>query len=417
MNVQHKILPAVCCIALMTSCASNQSTSAAPWTIKSTAVTKSSGDKPEAMYQLGRYYQGQNRFDEAINAYMKALNADAGFVEARNGLGVVYSRQGKYREAIEAFRLAIEQAPKAAHLYSNMGYAYYLQGQYAESVKALQQATALDPNNQRAFNNLGQAYAKAGHTTQAALAFSEAISVDQAAQHAAEAAAPAPVQSAPPTVTYIAAAVTPAAVPDAVANTKANSITTAVAPQDVQVLAIPKDRGVIRTADAAPLVVPAIESRAKLVQLAPHVSELQISPQSTETVQVASVENTQNLQQTRLEVTNGNGVKGAAGKVSRFLREQGYTATRLTNKKPYRTLTTQIHYRPGYEAQALFLQSKLLDAPKLVERRDIRANVNVRVVLGRDMVTQLAHYESQTKAMQLALHASEGNAGAAQQFF
>jgi len=413
MNAKHKILPAVCCIALMTSCATNQSTSAAPWTIKSTAVTKSSGDKPEAMYQLGRYYQGQNRFDEAINAYMKALNADAGFVEARNGLGVVYSRQGKYREAIEAFRLAIEQSPKAAHLYSNMGYAYYLQGQYAESVKALQQATVLDPNNQRAFNNLGQAYAKAGNTTQAALAFSEAISVDQASQHVAEAAVPAPVQSVPPSVTYIAAAATPAPAPVA----DAGALATAAAPQDAQALAIPKDRGIIRTADAAPLAVSVIESRAKLVPLAPHVSELQIRPQSAETVQVASVEAVQNLQQIRLEVTNGNGVNGAAGKVSRFLREQGYTATRLTNKKPYRTLTTQIHYRPGYEAQALLLQSKLLDAPQLVERSDIRASVSVRVVLGRDMVTQLAHYESQTKAMQLALHASESNTGAVQQLF
>ncbi|WP_081987123.1 LytR C-terminal domain-containing protein [Methylotenera sp. G11] len=411
MNAKHKILPAVCCIALMTSCASNQSTSAVPWTIKSTAVTRSSGDKPEAMYQLGRYYQGQNRFDEAINAYMKALNADAGFVEARNGLGVVYSRQGKYREAIEAFRLAIKQAPKAAHLYSNMGYAYYLQGQYAESVKALQQATALDPNNQRALNNLGQAYAKAGNTTQAALAFSEAISVEKTTQQAAEAAVPVPAPSAPPSVTYIAAAATPAPAADS------SAVSTAAAPQDVQVLAIPKDRGVIRTADTAPLVVPAIESRAKLVQLAPHVSELQISPQSAETVQVAAVEAEQNMQQIRLEVANGNGVNGAAGKVSRFLREQGYMATRLTNKKPYRTLTTQIHYRPGYEAQALLLQSKLLDAPKLVERRDIRANVNVRVVLGRDMVTQLAHYESRTKATQLALHASEGNTGAVQQLF
>jgi len=408
MNAKHKILPAVCCIALMSSCASNQGTSAAPWTIKTTAVTKSSGDKPEAMYQLGRYYQGQNRFDEAVNAYMKALNADSGFVEARNGLGVVYSRQGKYREAIEAFQLAIEHAPKAAHLYSNMGYAYYLQGEYAASVKALQQATALDPNNQRALNNLGQAYAKAGNTTQAALAFSEAISVDKASQSAANhnvAEAAVPAQSAPPNVTNIAA------------TSAADGRAAAVTPQDAQVLAIPKDRGVIRAAETAPLVVPAVESRARLVQLAPHVSELQLRPQSDETVQIASVENTQDMQQIRLEVSNGNGVSGAAGKVSRFLRAQGYTAARLTNKKPYRTQATQIHYRPGYEAQALLLQSKLLDAPKLVERNDIRANVSVRVVLGRDMVTQLAHYEYQAKAMQLALKSSGDNSGGIKQLF
>jgi Flp pilus assembly protein TadD len=393
MNAKHKILPAVCCIALMSSCASNQSTSAAPWTIKTTAVTKSSNDRPEATYQLGRYYQGQNRFDQAVNVSLKALNADANFVEARNGLGVVYSRQGKYREAIEAFQAAIQQAPKAAHLYSNMGYAYYLQGEYAESVKALQQATALDPNNQRALNNLGQAYAKAGNTTKSALAFAEAISAEK--PNNTEAVAPA--QSAPANVTNIAAA------PAADTSVKTTSA------QDAQILAIPKDRGVIRTAESATLVLPVVESRAQLVTVAPHVSELQLRPQSAEMVQAASMEGSQNLQKVRLEVANGNGVSGAAGKISKFLRVQGYAAARLTNQKPFKTKTTQIHYRSGYEAEAQLLQAKLLDAPKLVERNDMRANVSVRVVLGKDMVTQLAHYEYQVKAMQLALNATEGS--------
>jgi lipoprotein NlpI len=354
------------------------------------------------MYQLGRYYQGQNRFDEAVNAYLKALNADASFVEARNGLGVIYSRQGKYREAIEAFQAAIQQAPKAAHLYSNLGYAYYLQGQYAESVKALQQATTLDPNNQRALNNLGQAYAKSGNTTQSALAFAEAIGVEKPNNTVTELTAP--VQSIPANVTNIAAA--------PVADTNANTVSV----QDTQILAIPKDRGVIRTANAALQVLPVVESRAKLVPVAAHVSELQLRPQAADMVQVATLGSSDNLQKMRLEVANGNGVNGAAGKVSKFLRGQGYAAARLTNQKPFKTQTTQIQYRSGYEAQAQLLQSKLLDAPKLVERNDMRANVSVRVVLGKDMVTQLAHYEYQIKATHLAFNTSEDTSGVKQLF-
>jgi tetratricopeptide (TPR) repeat protein len=113
-----------------------------------------------------------------------------------------------------------------------MGYAYYLQGQYAESVKALQQATALDPHNQRALNNLGQAYAKAGNTTQSALAFTEAISIEKPDNTVTEVSASAP--SIPANVTNIAAA----SAPDA--NVQIASA------QDVQILAIPKDRGIIR---------------------------------------------------------------------------------------------------------------------------------------------------------------------------
>jgi tetratricopeptide (TPR) repeat protein len=314
----------------------------------------------------------------------------------------VYSRQGKYREAIDAFQIAIQQAPKAAHLYSNMGYAYYLQGQYAESVKALQQSTKLDPSNQRALNNLGQAYAKAGNASQSALAFAEAISVEQPDN--AESKVAVPAQSQPNNVTNIAA----------VTVTELDAKKEPVA--ETQLLAIPKDRGVIRAANAAPIVVPVVESRAKLVSIAPHVSELRLRPQAVESVQIAAVEDMQELQNVRLEVANGNGVSGAAGKVGKFLRAEGYAAARLTNQKPFNTKTTQIHYRTGYEAQAQLLQAKLLDAPTLVERNDMRANVSVKLVLGKDMVTQLAQYDYQAKALQLALNKSGDKSGVKQLF-
>lgn len=383
MNAKQKILPAVCCIALMSSCASNQSAgSAALWSVKSTAVAKNGSAKPEAMYQLGRYYQGQNRFDEAINAYSKALKADPGFAEANNGLGVIYSRQGKYLEAIGAFQAAIKSAPKAAHLYSNMGYAYYLHGQYAESVRALEHATALDPNNKRALNNLGLAYAKAGNTLGSALAFSDAISAEEVKKNTVITEVAPPAQTV---VTATAAEVTmlkPNVEPDA------------------ETLAIPKDRGVIKLAETSKLVLPKVESRAKLVQVAPNISELQIRPQYAEPAQAAVVENTHEFSSLRLEVANGNGVRGAAGKIGRFLRGQGYAAARLTNHKPYKTQTTQIQYRAGYEQQAQQLQAELLDAPALVERNDLRTNV--RVVLGKDMVIHLAYYERKAQAVQLA---------------
>lgn len=383
MNAKHKILPAVCCIALMSSCASNQNTSsAAPWSIKPAVTAKNGSEKPDALYQLGRYYQGQNRFSEAINAYTKALKIDPAFAEANNGLGVIYSRQGKYAEAIEAFKTAIKSAPKDAHLYSNMGYAYYLQGQYAESIKFLEYAAKLDPANKRALNNLGLAYAKAGNTLGSALAFSDAISADQQ-KNSVQASVAESAQAAP---AVAAADVT---------------ILKTTAQLEADMLAIPKDRGVIKTTEVSKLVLSEVESRAKLVQVAPNVSELQIRSQPDESLQYASVQqDAPELRSLKLEVSNGNGVTGAAGKVGRFLHEQGYVATRLTNQKPYKVQTTQIQYRAGYEQQAQLLQAELLNAPALVERNDLR--MNVRLVLGKDMVSQLAYYEHKTQALQMA---------------
>jgi hypothetical protein len=67
---------------------------------------------------------------------------------------------------------------------------------------------------------------------------------------------------------------------------------------------------------------------------------------------------------------------------------------------------TQIQYREGYQAEAQILQASLLDAPALVKRNDMRADISVRLVLGKDIVTQLAHYEYKEKRIQLALNSS-----------
>ncbi|MFA7350878.1 MAG: LytR C-terminal domain-containing protein [Methylotenera sp.] len=396
MKSKQKILPAVCCIALLSACASNQSASVAPWTITPTTTTSHGSNSVDAMYKMGRYYQGQNRYDLAISAYQKALAADNGFVEARNGLGVIYSRQGKYREAIEAFQVAVQQSPKAAHLYSNMGYAYYLQGQYAESVTALEQATLLDPTNQRALNNLGLAYAKAGSKGESVQAFAQAANAATTTPDAVTKVAD-PMQGKLQIADQTADIV-------AVLSTSLNvqpELQPELQPQpEVQMLTLPKDRGVIRS---APNTIAVVDSRVQLVELSANVSELRMQPYSAEPVQTVATD-VADLKKLRIEVANGNGATGAARKVGRFLGNLGYPTARLTNQKPFKVRMTQIQYREGYQAEAQLLQASLPDTHALVQRDDMRAGVSVRLVLGKDMVTQLAHYEYNGKKTYLALN-------------
>jgi len=408
MKVRPKILPTVCCIALLSACASNQAVGVAPFTIKP-ITAKNSSDNPEAMYQMGRYYQGQNRYDLAIAAYQKALVADGSFVEARNGLGVIYSKQGKYREAIEAFQAAIQRAPKAAHIYSNLGYAYYLQGQYGESVAALEQATVLDPANQRALNNLGLAYAKAGSKGDSIQAFAQAANVSAVATtadpsaHGVVAEVPSQGVSALPaegvSVPTAEISVTPVSQPMA---QKLEAQKLEVQKPDVQILALPKDRGVIKLASALP-TIPVVDSRVNLVQLAPNVHELHTQQYSAEPIQTAAVADIPSVAKLRVEVANGNGVLGMAGKVGQFLRSQGYPAARLTNQKPFQVRMTQIQYRSGHQAEAQYLQSSMPGMPQMVQRNDMRADVGVRLVLGKDMTTHLAHFGSKREKLDLAL--------------
>jgi hypothetical protein len=106
----------------------------------------------------------------------------------------------------------------------------------------------------------------------------------------------------------------------------------------------------------------------------------------------------------RVEVSNGNGVTGMAGKVGQFLRSQGYPAARLTNNKPFRILMTQIQYRDGHKADAQRLKLSLPDALKLVQRNDLRADVSVRLVLGKDMASHLASLGKKPEKFQLAFN-------------
>lgn len=157
MRYQTKLLPLLVGGVLLTSCAHFQSKQEAAdkgMKIESTMSVSGANAKAASMYQLGRYYQGQNRFEQAIDAYQKSLAADSGYAESYNGLGVVYSRQGKYEQAIAQFKRALELAPRADHVYNNLGYAHYLQGNVAAATEAFNQALAMNPENPRAMKNL-----------------------------------------------------------------------------------------------------------------------------------------------------------------------------------------------------------------------------------------------------------------------
>lgn len=393
MKSKRKMLPVACCVAILSACTSTPQVSEAPWVIRPNINTSNTSVNPDAMYKLGRYYQGQQRDKLAIEFYQKAIAADHRYVEAYNGLGVIYAKQGQYQQAIDAFKTALHDAPSAAHLYSNMGYAYYLQGRYAEAVAALKQATTLDPSNHKALNNLGMAYAKAGSKGESFQAFAQASTV----------------ASANPA--SIASSSSPSASID-MSEQKSASVTLVFAdrlskPQaGIQALALPKNIGIIRPAPASNSV-PVIDSRVKLVQLTPNVYELHTHPSYTQPiddtpVQIVEAPDDLGLPALRIEVSNGNGVAGMASKVGGYLVAQGYQTTRLTNQKPFNIKRSQIQYRDGHYTEAQILQGRLPESPELIQRSDMRADIGVRLVLGKDMKTHLAYFGRQQQKTQLA---------------
>lgn len=246
----------------------------------------------EAMYRLGRYYEGQSRFEKAITAYREALKRDPLLVEAYTGLGMALAAERRYDEAIRELRAAAVLAPYAAQVHNNLGYAYLLSGAYHEALEALERARQLDPAHEKANGNLRLAQAK-------------------------------------------------------------------LAPEP-------------RTEAAA---------RLTLVEIGPQVFELR------DAVKYRRIEARPLPRSFRLEVANGNGVRGMAKRVAIDL---GVRDARLRNQRPFSQAATEIQYRDGYADTAALLSERLEGVSRVVRIDDLRAaGVDVRVVLGKDRVSRL----------------------------
>lgn len=386
MKTKHTMLPIICVLPLLGSCASYQDAGNGAWTVKPVISVKHSTEKPEALYQLGRYYQGQQRYEQAISAYQKSLAADPAYAEARNGLGVIYSLLGRYAEAIEQFRMAIQQAPAAAHIRNNLGYALYLQGLYVEAATELEQAVKLDSSDQRAYNNLGLALDKVGDKVKAVQAFTQAANLKNAEEAVTAATPQADI-----------------AVPSMLETVRAGTAGAVQSPDSGLSLQLPKDKGIIR--QAPPQQVPVVASQVQAVQLAPGVYELRDGRAERAVAPLAGGANPVN--KFRLEVSNGNGVTGMAKMVAGFLREQGYEKARLTNQKSFAVSSSRIRYRQGYQNEARLLTEKLPGQPDLVQTEDMRKDISVQIVLGKDMAGSLAHFGSDGKKVKLARTGSD----------
>ena len=152
---------------------------AAPVVMPASAARHGAGSG-EANYALGRYYQGQRRYDDAIRAYREVLEAEPEHADAHNALGVIYATQGRHELAEWEIRTALRLRPDAAYIHNNLGYALLLQGRFAEAVSAFGQALFLEPGQARAADNLKAAQARLAERAAAAepglnLRFSEVL--------------------------------------------------------------------------------------------------------------------------------------------------------------------------------------------------------------------------------------------------
>jgi tetratricopeptide (TPR) repeat protein len=110
---------------------------------------------------------------EVLRSFARRIDpSDAG---AHNNLGVLYYRKGLYEEAVEAFTRALELDPKMQVAQRNLEVAYFGTGYYDRRVAELRERLRMAADEREARWELGRAYALLGRLSEAVAEFTELL--------------------------------------------------------------------------------------------------------------------------------------------------------------------------------------------------------------------------------------------------
>jgi Flp pilus assembly protein TadD len=110
------------------------------------SILKEDPKNLQALIKLGNVSMDANRFQEAVDAYSKALEIDDSNVNIRVDMGTCYRRLGRSDKAVEEFRKAIEINPNHKYAHMNLGVVLaYDFDEKEEAVKELEKYMELAP--------------------------------------------------------------------------------------------------------------------------------------------------------------------------------------------------------------------------------------------------------------------------------
>ena len=97
----------------------------------------------EDFYNQGMEHFAQDRLEDAIAAYLRALDQDPDYAEALHALAMTYSHQEKFDRAIEVGKRLIEVAPDDELAYTSLSIFYQQNGMIAEAEEVAAKARTL----------------------------------------------------------------------------------------------------------------------------------------------------------------------------------------------------------------------------------------------------------------------------------
>lgn len=120
----------------------------------------------------------QGRYDEAVQAFNKAIEINPQYEAAWYLKGAALDRQGRYDEAIQACDMAIDINPQDADAWNIKGMVLEDLGMSDEAIEAYDNSTEINPQNPDAWYNKGEALYWLGKHDEAIQALDMVIEID-----------------------------------------------------------------------------------------------------------------------------------------------------------------------------------------------------------------------------------------------
>lgn len=345
---------------------------------------------PESHYKMGLYYQKSGQHELAVKEFLKAIDLDKTYVQAYNGLGMAYDALKDCTNAEQAYKTALLHASKLAYLFNNYGYSRLLCNDPDLAIRLFNRAAELDPTTARIRNNLLLAQLRFHRRIPETHRLSGTA---PPAQPPVQSLAAQPVSRPKPAEAEIRTPPEIPAGPVASRSGKPFQVGSSVRiadgysqspgsnPAEIKpdspsvALTGAKALEHVERDNAAPV---AINKAAPSPVIAP--GKRKKYPESL----VKRIP--QDLSFCDIEISNGNGVTGMAGRSAGFFRILGFDVGRITNAPHFNYQTSRIYYLEGNLDVAKAVAGIVPGPQEFEEVEDLgRAGIGVRLLLGRDM--------------------------------
>ena len=118
----------------------------------------SDNDEAIDLYNDGTSLAADGKTEQAIAAFLQAIELDPGYCDAMDNLGLALRRQGEIEEAIKWYERSLQIKPDNVVAHVNLAVAYSLQGETDKALEEYQLLVKIAPDDPEGYYGLGTTY-------------------------------------------------------------------------------------------------------------------------------------------------------------------------------------------------------------------------------------------------------------------